>query len=964
MRHLPTGTITLLFTDIEGSTRLLRQLGPRYADVLADCRALLRVAFEQWHGQEVDTQGDAFFVVFSRALDAVSAAVSAQRALLAHQWPDNVQVRVRMGIHTGEPQAVEEGYIGMDVHRAARIMGAAHGGQVLLSHTTSYLVQQDLPDAVTLRDLGEYHLKDIAGLTHLFQLEISGLPTDFPPLQTTHPQRLLHHFPSRLTPFIGRVQEIKQVGQLLSQANVRLLSLVGTAGVGKTRLAVQVATEQHLLFPGGLFFVALEQVGDADGVLPAVAQALDIQEEQGRPLFERVQQVLYNQRALLLLDNFEQVQDASLVVLRLLAACPQLKVLITSRAVLHVQAEHVFDVFPLTLPDPEHALEPPALLECEAIALFVQRAQAVKPGFQLTPVNAAAVTRICTRLDGIPLAIELAAARIRYFPPQVLLARLEQGQAILSGNAHDIPARQQTLQRAIAWSYELLDASEQQVFRRLAVFVQGGTLEAIEQVCTAGGALQEDILTVLEALVDKSLLQQQVQPEGEIRFSMLQTLREYGLERLELAQEADVTRAAHAHYYLCWAEEAAALMKIERPRWLDPMKQEYDNLRAALEWFLQRAEASQQEAAEQALRLCIALGAFWEIQGYFSEGLALFKRALAVGTGANAAVQAEALYWAGFMALIQEGSSQAEELLGKSQILFQKSGDKAGMANILRMQGGLSNTRSMYRVARRLFEEAQALYKELGDSKHVFQTREDLAQIAISQCNYAYARTLLEENLAYYQSIGESYRIAYPLFHLARTYFFSQDDLVQAQTLAERSVALFKMLGDRRFMGYLFCLLGEIHLAQSNEREARSLLEESVVTLKVVEDRMSIAESLISHARFLTHQGRCEEALTEYAESGRLVRTIGAKLVGAECLEGVAAVAVKLGRFEWAAQLWGTAAEVRAAIVAPMHRVYRPLYREAVSTARRYLGDDAFQRAWAAGRTMSLEQALLRLEDR
>ncbi len=964
MHPLPTGTVTLLFTDIEGSTRLLRRLGPRYAAMLAECRTLLRSAFAQWRGHEVDTQGDAFFVAFTRAIDAVSAALTVQRALHAHQWPDEVKVRVRIGVHTGEPQQTEEGYIGMDVHRAARIMGAAHGGQVLLSRTTGDLVKDELPDAVTLRDMGEHHLKDIVGPTHLFQLEIPGEPADFPPLLTAQPQQLLHYFPSQLTPFIGREQECRRIEELLGRTDVRLITLIGAAGVGKTRLAVQVASGLSVHFPGGLFFVALEQVNDASGVLSAIAQALDLQEERGRSLLGSVQEALLSRRTLLLLDNFEQVRGASLDIIRLLAACPLVKVLLTSREVLHVQAEHVFDVLPLSLPEPAHSFEPSALLQSEAIALFVQRAQTVKPGFQLTALNAAAVLGICTRLDGLPLAIELAAARIRYFPPQALLARLERGLSILSGSAHDIPPRQQTLQRALAWSYELLDAREQEAFRRVSVFVQGAMLEAIEQVCNAAGTIPLEMLTILEALVDKSLLQQQVQPNGELRFWMLRTLREYGLECLEQANEGEATRAAHARYYLAWMERMAAhSFSAERMEMLHFIDQEYDNLRVALEWLLQSAEAGQQELAEEALRFCVALCLYWEIRGYFSEGLTLFKRAMAVGTGVKTSLLAEALYMAGFMALVQEGSEPAEELLSKSQQLFQENGDKAGMANILRMQGALSSTRGRYKVARQLLENALHLYEEQGNKKRVMNVREDLAQIALAQCNYEQARRLLEENLAEHQWQEKHYFTAYSFYDLAWVYFLSQTDLAEAQRLAERSLTLFKARGDRRFIASAFCLLGQIHLIQGRESEARPLLEEGLLAIKAVEDRSSTVEALLAHARFMLQQGCYQEALADYSEGCNLVRVIGEKRLAAECLEGIGQVLLKLGKPEEAVQAWGTAAEIRATIVAPMHRVYRSSYRAAVSAARLWLSDEAFQRAWAVGRQVPVEHALLRVTE-
>jgi class 3 adenylate cyclase len=388
---LPTGTITLLFTDIEGSTRLLQQLGQSYPDVLSECQHLLRASFDRWHGHEVDTQGDAFLVAFVRATDALSAAVDAQRVLASHAWPAGVTVRVRTGLHTGEPQLSAKGYVGLDVHRAARIMNAGHGGQVLLSQTTRDLVEHDLPEGVRLRDLGVHRLKDLQQKSHLFQLVIAGLPADFPPLLTldAHPNNL----PVQPTLFIGREQEVEACEQLLRREEVRLLTLTGPGGIGKTRLALQVAADLSEVFPDGLYFVDLAPIRDPGFVVPAIAQALDVKEMAEHLLLDLLQAFLREQQLLLLLDNFEQVISA---------ACPQLKVLVTSRMVLHVQAEQEFAVPSLSLPDPRHLPEVMALAQYEALALFIQRARAVSPAFQLSNANARAIAEICLHLDGCP----------------------------------------------------------------------------------------------------------------------------------------------------------------------------------------------------------------------------------------------------------------------------------------------------------------------------------------------------------------------------------------------------------------------------------------------------------------------------------------------------------------------------------------------------------------------------------
>src|SRR5437879_5348731 len=393
MHNLPTGTITLLFTDIEESTHLLRQLGNQYGKVLAECRQLLRAAFQEYHGHEVDTQGDAFFVTFARATDAVLAAVAAQRTLADHPWPEGVTVRVRMGLHTGQPELSSEGYVGIDVHYAARLMGAGHGGQVLLSQTTRDLVEHELPEGVSVQDVGVHRLKDVGRPSHLFQLIISGLSGDFPALNTsdTRPNNL----PTQPTVFVGREREVNAIGKLLRRPDVRLLTLTGTAGAGKTRLGLQVTEQLRDLFADGVFLVSLALVNDAALVIPTIAQTLEVGEAGEQTLLERLQDYLRDKQLLLVLDNFEQVAASAIEVAELLTACPRLKVLVTSRVVLHVQAEHEFVVAPLALPNLKRLPDLAALSQYEAVALFIQRAQAVKPGFQLTQANASAIAAIC-----------------------------------------------------------------------------------------------------------------------------------------------------------------------------------------------------------------------------------------------------------------------------------------------------------------------------------------------------------------------------------------------------------------------------------------------------------------------------------------------------------------------------------------------------------------------------------------
>jgi predicted ATPase/class 3 adenylate cyclase len=668
--HLPTGTVTFLFTDIEGSTRLLRELGDRYVEVLGDHRVLVHEALAREGGGVISTEGDSIFAVFASPVAAVRAVTEIQRAMATHPWPGGSDVRVRMGLHTGEGTRIGDGYVGLDVHRAARIGDAGHGGQVLLSGATEALIRHSLPQGVELVDLGEHRLKDIPHPERLFQLSIEGLPTGFAPLRSLDARP--NNLPVQVSSFVGRDEVIREVEEALE--GTRLLTLTGPGGTGKTRLALEVAYRQLPAFADGVWFVDLSAVTDPSVVPTEIALAVGASRDPGASVFECLEQHFRDRTLLLVLDNFEQVLDAALAVEHLLSHSRGLKVMVTSRSVLSVYGEREYPVPPLRLPDKGRGEPLDRLSASEAVSLFVERARAVRPDFQLTAENAAAVAEICSRLDGLPLAIELAAVRVNVLNPQAMLPRLDERLALLTSGPRSLPERQRTLRGAIDWSYRLLDEPQRGLFARLAVFSGGGTLEAIEAVCD--GDLGTPVLDLLGSLVDDSLLRRTETPGGEVRFQMLETIREYARERLD--EEADVAevRRRHARFFLDLAVRGEPhLVGADQKEWLDRFDRDHDNFRAALKWSIQAGEVpAGQEAAG-------ALWRFWHQRGHLAEGRRKLEHLLQAPGGEERAPQRfKALTAAGGLAYWQNDYPAAERFYTEALDIARELDDPRAIA--------------------------------------------------------------------------------------------------------------------------------------------------------------------------------------------------------------------------------------------------------------------------------------------
>jgi predicted ATPase/DNA-binding SARP family transcriptional activator len=833
-RELPTGTVTLVFTDVEGSTRLLHLLGERFAPARARMREIVRQHAGAHGGLEVDWAGDGAFLAFPRARDALAAVAEMQRALAAEPWPPEEALRLRIGIHTGEPALGDEGYVGMDVVVAARICGAAHGDQVVVSRATRDMAGDAPVPEGSYRPLGRHRLKDVPATVHLFQLLAPGLRDDFPPLRTLSATSLpaLHH---RL---VGRADALARIESLLDDPDVRLVTITGPGGAGKSRLALEVAAAAALDRP--VHLVGLAPVTDAELVPNAIARSIGVRESGERSLLDTIADALNGTGALLYLDNFEHLAPAAVHVGALLNGAPDLDILATSRAPLRLSTERVHPLEPLPIDD--------------ATTLFVELAAA--RGVILQDEALASVREICRRLDGLPLAIELVAARLAVLPPAEILRALGEGLALDMEGPIDLPERQRTLRAAIEWSYQRLTTSQRELHGVLAVFADSGSLDDARAIADAG----REFLSDLEALVGWSLVRSEA-TDGDVRLSMLETVREHALERVQSEGTLDDLRHRHADRFVELALGAETeLAGPEQARWLDRLEQEFDNLTTALDWLLSSGRV------EDALRATSALSRFWRGHGHVMEARRWLALGLKLGADATPEVQADASWAAARQAAAQSDWSAAVPLIETALALFREQGRTREIVFALSELGFIALRRNDVELAAMLCDEALALARELDEPRATSGVLGILADVARTRGEHERALAFSEEALGLRRSVGDPLLIADSTYHLGVA-SFEAGDLDRADEAFETSLSLASQLSDAMYRGAALCMLGSIALLRDDTSRAAAYLHESL------------------------------DIYTEYAD----------RRSTAECVCAMGGLAAALGHPEGAARLWGAA---------------------------------------------------------
>ncbi len=995
--NLPTGIVTFLFTDIEGSTRLWEQYPETMKVALTKHDAILRQAIESRQGKVFKMVGDSFYAVFASAPEALAAALAAQRALHAEAGRGDLHgcpiIKVRMALHTGAVETRDNDYFGPTLNRVARMLNIGHGGQTLLSTVTEELVRPHLSQNETLRDMGERRLKDLTRPEHIYQLLVPDLPADFPPLRTLEIFRT--NLPAQLTSFIGREKEIAAVKQLIAPSpllveqfrqeggkgreGVRLVTLTGPGGTGKTRLSLQVGADLLASFPDGVWFIEFAPLADPALVPQTMTAALGMREEAGRPLLDTLTNYLRAKTALLILDNCEHLVEALAQLAEiLLQACPNLRLLASSRESLGISGETVYRVPSLSIPDARHTPPIETLMEYEAVHLFIERAQTALPSFTVTKDNLPAIAQACSRLDGIPLAIELAAARVNMLKVEQIAERLDDRFRLLTGGSRTALPRQQTLQALIDWSYDLLSQPERTLLLRLSVFASGWILETAEKVCSnkdegksqkdeassKDGVLHPlapdrmssfilhplDILDLLTQLINKSLVVVDAENEGETRYRLLETVRQYARQKLAETSEGPNIRDQHLAYFLDLAERAEP--QFGRPQvvgWLKRLEAEADNLRVALEWSLNCN-------VQAGLQLAGALIWFWEIRGYVSDGLNWLSQLLRQPEAQFPTLErAKALSTQGYL-LTWSGSSQGYSTLQESLALYRELGDKQGIAFNLLWLAEIIFNQGDYEQGQRLLTESLSLSRALGNKTGIAGALSGLGRL-MGNKNYPQARAFMEEGLAIYREIEDLVGMSNIMMQLSHLAIW-QNDYQVARRWLDEGLALQRQLGTDEKNVYAIVSLGDLAVREGDYTQACAYYEDSLSLAHETGALSAVVWVPVKLGYIALRQSKITRALKLFEESCQLFKQAGSQIGIVYTLEGLASLAVAQDQHEQGVRLFAWAEATRENLSNTRPPVEQADVDRDLANIRAHLDEAAFAAAQAAGRAMSMDEAI------
>lgn len=940
----PTGTVTFLLTDIEGSTKLWQSEPAAMRVALARHDEILRNAIEANEGFVFKTMGDAFFAAFASPMCAVAAMETAQRALADEAWPPETPIRVRMALHSGVAEFRGGDYFGQTLNRAARVLSAGHGGQSLATQAVRELIRDEMPSGAALWDLGDHRLKDLGQPERLLQINFPGLPTKFPELRSLSSAGARNNLPLQMTTFIGRERQIAEIEELLSKS--RLLTLLGTGGCGKSRLALQVAASTSGDYPDGVWLAELGPLSDPAQVAPTVGGIFGLREEAGRPMEQTIGDHLAARNLLLILDNCEHLLGSCASLAHtILNLCSQTTVLTTSREPLGIAGERTYRVPSLTLPEDSTLVED--LASCEAVRLFTERTELHQAQFALSSANVHAVASICRRLDGIPLAVELAAARMRFMSAEEIDAKLDHRFGLLTGGSRSALPRQQTLRALIDWSYELLSREERSMLQRLSVFAGGWTLDAAEAVCAGDDLAPWQVLDLLSGLVDKSLVSTE-EWDGRTRYKLLETVRQYGRDRLEESGEVDAVRQRHSDAYLKFAKEAEGrLHASDQLFWIVRLEKEHENLRTCWEWMVHRGDS------DDAMRLCVALFPWWQM-GYLVEGREWSVRSLEMaGAAGDPLLKARSLHVAGYLSWKQGDYSGAFDHFKGSDALAVQVGDElclhdAHLGYAMAYFGVDDYAQSKREILKCLEIESRLEEAATGRADQI------LGILLRIEGDMPGALAALKKSIEIYRRRGDRIGMSFPLYDHALALYYNGDFAPSVESHLE-SLAIRRETGERWGLAESLYGLGLVTSALGRAEEARRYFNESLGVAKDIADRGRRALCLIGVAYLDLAEGRVGDAEVGARESLQLFRDLSDRWGIAKSFDVLALLKSVQGEDVAAAELWGAADQIRVEISSPLPPSERAMKDQRMVSTRSRMGVEAFAEALVRGGALPMD---------